>query len=159
MFFRYLFIIITLSSCSGFYALHAKSAIPAELAFIELDEPKNLSESELFEHIDNLIRKQDNNEKKYLLKITITNNSFPVSISKNSDILRNGINFIVNYKLIDKKTQTVISQKNTRLVSSYDTIEGAFMSYVANEKINNNLLKLAAEQIVNDIAIKFYKKS
>ncbi len=130
------------------------SKINEELKFINIITDDSIEGSECYSMLRQLLK--TNNTPKYNLYISITYQEYPLIIS-NFNIVRQGIQENVNFKLIDK-ANVLLLEKNFRLLGAYDIVTALYSSYSESEKIRYDLSVTAAREIQHRLVLFFLKE-
>lgn len=153
-------LIFFLSTC-GFKPIYNDTNIVTEkdksLYAIELDQPNSISEAEFYHHLADILPRKL--PAKYLLKAQFNYSSTPIALQKNSDILRQTINNITNYQLLDIKTGKEVTAGHFRTISSYNAALSPFAAYVENQAALENMMKQVAEEMRLRLILYFKSKS
>ncbi|MGI4776203.1 MAG: hypothetical protein ACRYE9_04715 [Janthinobacterium lividum] len=146
---------LILSSC-GFVPILSNDFPDREsLGAIEVTPINSIEGAELRHHLVALLPKSD--VIRYKLDIQITSSIMPNIIQKNSDIIRENINQIVSYSLIDISSGITLTTNQFAQTSSYNSIYNPYGSSVEQEFTRINLAKCGAEEIRRRLILHFGK--
>lgn len=84
---------------------------------------------------------------KYRLYITLKKNTSPAAIEKDRSITRYNVSIIASYALKHRDNNKLISKGTLRVVSSYDSLDSRFSTFVAEDKTTSNAIQELAEQL------------
>jgi hypothetical protein len=150
--------LLCLSSC-GFRPLYAKhntsSVTNNTLAQIELREPTgSLDNFYLYNSLRDLLAGFDAKlDKPYLLTAHVEFNNSYNMIQPNSDVLRQNIKAIVNYRLTKKDRDLLLISGNFELFASCNSAAFPYSSLLIVQDTYKNLSISAAREILHKISI------
>lgn len=159
---NYLSILVCLcmvASCSLKPVYYSKYNVPElnQLNAIEVEQINSIEGAEFLYHLSNILPKDTSLRAKYLLKISLSTTKLPSVIQKNSDVLWEIINQIVQYRLIDINTGKEVTSGRFSHKTSYNINSLVYSSYVESETANQDLTKQAAEEIIARLIVYFEK--
>jgi hypothetical protein len=93
---------------------------------------------------------------KYLLKFDISKNINSTYTTQTGSSGRNRVTINVNYVMTDIVTKKIIVNNDISLSENYDITSNRYASHKMEEYKVNNLLKIIAKDIRNDIIQQFY---
>lgn len=142
-------LLIFLSSCSSFSPLYGKNQYERSLERVEIEDIEGINGSEIYYHLSKLLG--DSRDTKYSLRIkAVSENSYPLAISGESELVKQNISQQYSYSLTDKQNGKTLDAGHIRIVGSYNVIDNSFHSYT-NEKFTK---KNVAQNIAEEIRVK-----
>ncbi|MDX1924700.1 MAG: hypothetical protein SFT91_05735 [Rickettsiaceae bacterium] len=159
---RLIFLVLfLLSSCHGI-----SSEVSKELSSIEVNfENHTPDEYEFSTHLSRLLNTDHSRPKRYKLKIDFAKSNSVLAIQKDTDSVRNTLEFNVYYKLYEINPESyIISQSKPilsgrfRNVSSYNTLFSPYSTEVEMNKNSSDLYLASAEELKRRLLIFFGKK-
>ena len=96
------------------------------------------------------------NDAKYLLKIDISKNINSTYITETGSSGRNRVTISVHYIMEEIASDNIIASNNVSLSENYDITSNRYASHKMEEYKINNLLKIIAKDIRNEIIQQFY---
>lgn len=135
--------LLLLSSC-GFKSVYSDKDI-SQFNSIEIEPILSIAGAELYYQLSNIMPKKVT--AKYLLKIKISYATTPVVIKKDSDVLRDTVNQVIEYSLYDIETNKQLTAGKFKQLSSYNTTFSAYASYIERESALESLTRYAAEEL------------
>ncbi len=141
----------------GFKPVYStKSLASNQLKLIEVEPIESIDGAEFYFYLSQIM--PNSHSTKYLLKVQFTATNTPLALQKNSDILRQTINQLIHYQLIDKETNKEVTTGKFKNISSYSTTTSPYATYVDGEMASQNLSKNAAEEIHSRLILYFADK-
>lgn len=148
-----IFLMITglISSCS--FDDKISTYIGTELCSVEIlltDESTAQKAEQNFHFVENakkLFCKMNNLDKKYILEVSFTEEKQPLILQENSDILRENIEILTKYSLLEKKSGKKIHHGKFRLVSSYNTLFSPYSTHLEENDACIYLYRSVAEEL------------
>lgn len=155
---RYIFIIFILlfvNNCNlkPVYSEKYNSKVDKDLGAIEVEPIKTIEGAEFFHRLTTIL--PQNGKAKYLLKAELAIASMPATIEKNSNVLREYINQLVRYKLIDIESRKVLIEEKFYQTTSYNAIFAPYATSVEKDKTEIDFAYAAAEEIRNRLILYF----
>lgn len=150
-------VLLLLTSCN-LRPVYSTKYNPQELSqfnAIAIEAVNSIEGAELVYHLSYLLPRQSGTKVKYLLKIEFANKRLPSVIQKNSDTLREMIEQIVNYKLVDVQSDKVVTAGQFNHISTYSIDSAVYSSYTLGELELEQLTKRAAEEILARLILHF----
>jgi hypothetical protein len=139
-----------LNSC-GFnvmYKANSNSSYCQELAAIQIKDVRSRVNQELKNDLIDIFNYDNMKvEPKYLLSLTINKEISPTFINYTGASGRNHIILRVKYELRDISTMEILANGESSVSDDFNIETRRFGNYIAEEHIQSNLLKLAAEDI------------
>lgn len=153
-------LLFVLASC-GFQAIYHDDAkdkdsyIP-ELAAIRIQKHRTRLDQELKNNLYDLLNPDyAKAEPKYLLVLTTVKSVYPTFITATGASGRNKVTITVNYELKSLENGEVLGAGSTFVNDNYDVSENRYGTYIADEYIQMNLTKVAAQNIRNSLVNDF----
>lgn len=139
-------LIMFLSSCSSFAPLYGKGGVESKLTQIEIEDIDSIIGSEIYFHLSKMTGYTSNTI--YSLKVKpISENSYPIAISDESELVKQSIVQLYSYSLIDKQNGKILDSGRIRIVGSYNVLEDSFHSYTNEKFTKKNMAQNIAEEI------------
>lgn len=151
---RLLVLLFLFSGC-GLRPLYSNSSYNKHLSHIQVEPITSIAGAELYHNLLNLFPLSNN--PKYLLRIKFKPSVSLSAIDKSAVVLRESVDEIVEYKLLDKATGKVLDYGTFNNNLSYSKNLSAYTSYVEEEKSLENLTRYAAEEIRIRLMLYFEK--
>lgn len=153
------FLLLLVSSCNlkPVYNTRYNSKIDIDLEAIEVEPIKTIEGAEFYYRLTSILPGQG--KAKYLLKTEIVAATMPATIEKNSNVLREYINQLVKYKLIDIETNQILIEEKFYQNTSYNTIFAPYATNVERDATGIDLAHAAAEEIRNRLILYFTRNN
>jgi hypothetical protein len=148
--------IFSLSSCGlrpVYSEKHYNKQASDNLSAIDVEQVGSIQGAEFYHRLISILPQKL--ETKYLLRAQFTEVVTPTIIEKNSNILRESINQLIKYQLIDITTDKVLISDQFHQTTSYNTIFMPYAASVEREKTGIELAHQAAQEIRNRLIIYF----
>jgi|GEM_PF-3309017 hypothetical protein len=141
-----------LTGC-GFTAVHQQSnVLNDEIAAVSLEiQHPDCMQTRLGQILEKSLLKTLNpaeiaNDAKYKLSLEYQEGQGISASNTDGTIVRKNVEVIVNYRLIDNVSGTVVASGQQKVVDSYDTVTSQYANYVAYQKLlERNAVNLAAQ--------------
>ncbi len=148
--------LLLLSSCN-LRAVYNQSSSPAinQLNAITIQDINSVAGTELVYHLSSLLPRKHGVKVKYILNIEFSNNKSPSILQKNSDSLREIVDQVVRYKLIDIQTNRTVTEGKFNHITTYRVDSAVYSSYTLGELGVEELTKRAAEEIISRLILYF----
>ncbi|QWB86223.1 hypothetical protein JRD95_00269 [Rickettsia parkeri] len=156
---RFLFVIIIfflMSSCNLKPVYSEKYSRNNDLEAIEVEPIRTIEGAEFYHRLTSILPQKA--QAKYLLKVKLIATTMPATIEKNSNVLREYINQLVRYKLIDIESQKVLIEEKFYQNTSYNAIFTPYATNVERDKTGIDLAYQAAEEIRSRLIVYFTRK-
>ncbi|AFD19253.1 MAG: hypothetical protein AB8U78_00085 [Rickettsia slovaca] len=156
---RSLFVIIIfflMSSCNLKPVYSEKYSRNNDLEAIEVEPIRTIEGAEFYHRLTSILPQKA--QAKYLLKVKLIATTMPATIEKNSNVLREYINQLVRYKLIDIESQKVLIEEQFYQNKSYNAIFTPYATNVERDKTGIDLAYQAAEEIRSGLILYFTRK-
>ncbi|HJD54763.1 MAG TPA: hypothetical protein LFW11_05445 [Rickettsia endosymbiont of Proechinophthirus fluctus] len=156
---RSLFVIIIFfltSSCNLKPVYSEKYSRNNALEAIEVEPIRTIEGAEFYHRLTSILPQKA--QAKYLLKVKLIATTMPATIEKNSNVLRENINQLVRYKLIDIESQKVLIEEKFYQNTSYNAIFTPYATNVERDKTGIDLAYQAAEAIRSRLILYFTRK-
>lgn len=156
---RSLFVIIIFcltSSCNLKPVYSEKYSRNNDLEAIEVEPMRTIEGAEFYHRLTSILPQKA--QAKYLLKVKLIATTMPATIEKNSNVLREYINQLVRYKLIDIESQKVLIEEKFYQNMSYNAIFTPYATNVERDKTGIDLAYQAAEEIRSRLILYFTRK-
>ncbi|WP_016916965.1 hypothetical protein [Rickettsia honei] len=156
---RSLFVIIIfflMSSCNLKPVYSEKYSRNNDLEAIEVEPIRTIEGAEFYHRLTSILPQKA--QAKYLLKVKLIATTMPSTIEKNSNVLREYINQLVRYKLIDIESQKVLIEEKFYQNTSYNAIFKPYATNVERDKTGIDLAYQAAEEIRSRLILYFTRK-
>jgi len=160
-------LLLSLYSC-GFQVIYKEqknnpdASYVDELAAIRIKKDRTRLSQELKNNLYDLLNPDYvKAEPKYFLSFTVLKSSSPTFITITGASGRNRVTLDVAYELKDLESGETISTGTTSVNDNYDVTEKRYGTYVAEEYIQDNLTKIAAQNLRNSLVndfIELHKK-
>ena len=148
--------LLTLSAC-GFTPVYSKESITYNPLYgIEVAPISTPEGAEFYHYLTTLMPSRGNI--KYRLNVSFTYSFSPIAIQKNSDIIRENIIQYIQYKLVDAKTNNVVTGGTFKHMTSYNSSFSPYGSDVEKNFNSTNLTKFSAEEIRRRLILYFTDK-
>lgn len=128
-----------------------------KLRAIEIQPINSVEGAEFSYHLTNILPPSEGIKAQYTLKVQFVNQKAPSILQKNSDILREAINQVVSYQLIDLQSNKAVASGKFNHLTSYSMDSAAYSSYMIGEGELELLTKQAAEEILKRLILYFTK--
>ncbi|MFV0250565.1 MAG: hypothetical protein AB8U53_02260 [Rickettsia aeschlimannii] len=156
---RSLFVIIIfflMSSCNLKPLYSEKYSRNNDLEAIEVEPIGTVEGAEFYHRLTSILPQKA--QAKYLLKVKLIATTMPATIEKNSNVLREYINQLVRYKLIDIESQKVLIEEKFYQNTSYNAIFTPYATNVERDETGIDLAYQAAEEIRSRLILYFTRK-
>ncbi len=156
---RSLFVIIIfflMSSCNLKPVYSEKYSRNNDFEAIEVEPIRTIEGAEFYHRLTSILPQKA--QAKYLLKVKLIATTMPATIEKNSNVLREYINQLVRYKLIDIESQKVLIEEQFYQNTSYNAIFTPYATNVERDKTGIDLAYQAAEEIRSRLILYFTRK-
>lgn len=157
---RSLFIIIIfflMSSCNLKPVYSEKYNRSNDLEAIEVEPIKTIEGAQFYHRLTSILPQKA--EAKYLLKAELIGATMPATIEKNSNVLREYINQLVKYKLIDIESQKILIEEKFYQNTSYNAIFTPYATNVERDETEIDLAYQAAEEIRSRLILYFSRNT
>ncbi|AFC69371.1 hypothetical protein A3305_03870 [Rickettsia amblyommatis] len=155
---RSLFVIIIfflMSSCN-LKPVYSEKYRNNDLEAIEVAPIRTIEGAEFYHRLTSILPQKV--QAKYLLKVKLIATTMPATIEKNSNVLREYINQLVRYKLIDIESQKVLIEEKFYQNTSYNAIFTPYATNVERDETGIDLAYQAAEEIRSRLILYFTRK-
>ncbi|WP_064429367.1 hypothetical protein [Rickettsia sp. Tenjiku01] len=156
---RSLFVIIIfflMSSCNLKPVYSEKYSRNNDLEAIEVEPIRTIEGAEFYHRLTSILPQKA--QAKYLLKVKLIATTMPATIEKNSNVLREYINQLVRYKLIDIESQKVLIEEKFYQNMSYNAIFTPYATNVERDKTGIELAYQAAEEMRSRLILYFTRQ-
>ncbi|MFV9929803.1 MAG: hypothetical protein AB8U82_02575 [Rickettsia endosymbiont of Haemaphysalis japonica] len=156
---RSLFVIIIfflMSSCNLKPVYSEKYSRNNDLEAIAVEPIRTIEGAEFYHRLTSILPQKA--QAKYLLKVKLIATTMPATIEKNSNVLREYINQLVRYKLIDIESQKVLIEEKFYQNTSYNAIFTPYATNIERDKTGIDLVYQAAEEIRSRLILYFTRK-
>ncbi|XVN41658.1 MAG: hypothetical protein RCO49_03955 [Rickettsia endosymbiont of Argas persicus] len=155
---RYLFVIFLLLFISGcnlrpVYDTRYSSKVDKDLEAIEIEPIKTIEGAEFYHRLTTILPQKT--KAKYVLKAELLGITMPATIEKNSNVLREYINQLVRYKLIDIESNKILIEEKFYQTTSYNAIFTPYATSIERDKTAIDLANAAAEEIRSRLILYF----
>jgi hypothetical protein len=160
---RYLFIVLLLLFVSGcnlkpvYDTEYSNSEVVKNLESIEVESIKTIEGAEFYHRLTIILPQKT--KAKYILKAELAGATTPATIEKNSNVLREYINQLVKYQLVDIESQKVLIKEKFYQSTSYNSIFTPYASSVERDETGIDLAYAAAEEIRRRIILYFTRNN
>ncbi|ABV84530.1 hypothetical protein [Rickettsia massiliae] len=127
-----------------------------DLEAIEVEPIRTIEGAEFYHRLTSILPQKA--QAKYLLKVKLIATTMPATIEKNSNVLREYINQLVRYKLIDIESQKVLIEEQFYQNTSYNAIFTPYATNVERDATGIDLAYQAAEEIRSRLILYFTRK-
>ncbi|AEV91902.1 hypothetical protein Rsl_282 [Rickettsia slovaca 13-B] len=145
-----------MSSCNLKPVYSEKYSRNNDLEAIEVEPIRTIEGAEFYHRLTSILPQKA--QAKYLLKVKLIATTMPATIEKNSNVLREYINQLVRYKLIDIESQKVLIEEQFYQNKSYNAIFTPYATNVERDKTGIDLAYQAAEEIRSGLILYFTRK-
>ncbi|EAA25699.1 hypothetical protein rsib_orf465 [Rickettsia sibirica 246] len=145
-----------MSSCNLKPVYSEKYSRNNDLEAIEVEPIRTIEGAEFYHRLTSILPQKA--QAKYLLKVKLITTTMPATIEKNSNVLREYINQLVRYKLIDIESQKVLIEEKFYQNTSYNAIFTPYATNVERDKTEIDLAYQAAEEIRSRLILYFTRK-
>lgn len=155
LFFKIIIYSFFLSAC-GFKSLYNQkdySHLDNNLNAIEIEFPSTIEGQEFYHSLSSILPKKSSI--RYILKVNFSSHSFPLAIQRNSDTLIQSIQYMVEYKLFDINTKTILTSGQLKQFNSYNTTFSPYATSLEQLNAAENLARFSAEEIRNRLVLYF----
>ncbi|AFE52634.1 hypothetical protein MA5_02280 [Rickettsia prowazekii str. GvV257] len=156
---HFLFLIILcclMSSCNLKSVYSEKYSRNKDLEAITVEPIRTIEGAEFYNRLTRLLPQKA--KAKYLLKAELSVTTMPATIEKNSNVLREDINQLVRYKLIDIESQKILIEEKFCQNTSYNAIFTPYATNVERYGTGIGLAYQAAEEIRSRLILYFIRK-
>ncbi|KJV81402.1 hypothetical protein N7281_00270 [Rickettsia hoogstraalii] len=155
---RSLFVVIIffLMSCNLKPVYSEKYTRNNDLEAIKVEPIRTIEGAEFYHRLTSILPQKA--KAKYLLKAELIATTMPATIEKNSNVLREYINQLVRYKLIDIESQKVLIEEKFYQNTSYNAIFTPYATNVERDETGIDLAYQAAEEIRSRLILYFTRK-
>lgn len=160
---RYLFIVLLLLFVNGcnlkpvYDTEYSNSEVVKNLESIEVESIKTIEGAEFYHRLTIILPQKT--KAKYILKAELAGATTPATIEKNSNVLREYINQLVKYQLVDIESQKVLIKEKFYQSTSYNSIFTPYASSVERDETGIDLAYAAAEEIRRRIILYFTRNN
>lgn len=160
---RYLFIVFLLLFVNGcnlkpvYNTEYSNSEVVKNLESIEVEPIKTIEGSEFYHRLTSILPQKT--KAKYILKAELAGATTPATIEKNSNVLREYINQLVIYQLVDIENQKILIKEKFYQSTSYNSIFTPYASSVERDETGIDLAYAAAEEIRSRIILYFTRNN
>jgi len=152
----FIFILLSFSSCTNRFNIDATLA--NQLASISLDFPEETIEAyELQNHLQKILN-TGLQGKKYRLEIRVNKTSSDSVVQKDSEVLRQNVEFNVWYQLYKLDDSNPIYKGKFRQISSFNTSFSPYSTNVEYEAAKISLARSCAEELRRKLIL-FFKRT
>jgi hypothetical protein len=128
-----------------------------EITNVEIEEIDSIIGSEIYHQLSRLIKAGSNT--KYSLKVRlVSDNSYPLAISDDSELVKQDISQQYYYELVDKQDGNILDSAKFRIVGSYNVLDSSFNSYTNEKFTKKNIAHNVAEEIHMRLMLYFASK-
>lgn len=156
-----LLIIFLLNACGlkpVYSEKHPRMQVIRELESIIIEPSPSIQGAEFYHRLVSILPHL--REAKYLLKIQFLDiRNIPTTMGKSSDVLRNTINQIIQYQLIETSTNKILVSDKFDQSISYNTILKPYAVSVERDKTEIDLAYQVAEELRNRLILYFTQKA
>ncbi|MFK8040371.1 MAG: hypothetical protein AB8B67_03445 [Rickettsiaceae bacterium] len=125
------------------------------LSLIEIESINSIAGTGLYQALNNMIK--HNNVKKYKLIISLSDETNAAALQKNSDIIMQSVNQVVQYQLVDINTQKELTSGSFNYSTTYSLGFTEYANYIHSQNTIDNLTQDAAKEIISRLIIYFAK--
>jgi len=156
---RYLFIVFLILFVNGcnlkpvYDTKYTNNKTIKDLEAIEVEAIKTIEGAEFYHRLTSILPQKT--KAKYLLKAELVAATMPATIEKNSNVLREYINQLVRYKLIDIESNEILIQEKFYQTTSYNAIFTPYATNIEKEETGIDLAYAAAEEIRSRLILYF----
>ena len=146
--------IFSLTSC-GFKPIYKKQSNPTNnfLQRIEIIPISSPDGADYYNHLNNILPPSSN--PKYNLETTLSYEKDYSIIQRNSDVLREVVTIKVSYKLIESKTQKLVTSGYFTRLASYGTNFSPYSNQTNQQETQRLLAIMSAEEVRNRVILFF----
>lgn len=146
--------IFSLTSC-GFKPIYKTQSNPTNnfLQSIEITPIASPDGADYYNHLKNILPTEQ--KPKYKLETTLSYIKDYSIIQKNSDVLREVVTIKVSYKLLDSKTQKLVTSGYFSRLASFSTNFSPYSNQTNQQEIQKLLAIMSAEEVRNRIILFF----
>jgi hypothetical protein len=152
-----IFISILLEGCSGFKPLYQKNndykIQNSPYSFVIESDNQEYASYMYNSIIDNIGIYNISNIEKYNIYIKISSKNVDSLIAKNTDVIRQIVQYEADYKISLKDTKKVIKTGSIKLNTSYNTAKSPFATYVNLQKESENIINTLSRKIITEISV------
>ena len=145
-----------MSSCNLKPVYSEKYSRNNDLEAIEVEPIRTIEGAEFYHRLTSILPQKA--KAKYLLKAELISTTMPATIEKNSNVLREYVNQLVGYKLIDIESQKVLIEERFYQNTSYNAIFTPYATNVEKDRTGIDLAYQAAEEIRSRLILYFARK-
>jgi len=146
-----------MSSCNLKPVYSEKYNRSNDLEAIEVEPIKTIEGAQFYHRLTSILPQKA--EAKYLLKAELIGATMPATIEKNSNVLREYINQLVKYKLIDIESQKILIEEKFYQNTSYNAIFTPYATNVERDETEIDLAYQAAEEIRSRLILYFSRNT
>lgn len=140
------FCLFLLSSCSFLKPLYGSGGLEEKLGQVEIEEIYSIIGSEIYFQLKKIMGRASS--AKYSLEIKgIGDTSYPLAISKGSELVKQNVSQQYMYILKDKSDGKILDSGRVRIVGSYNVMKDSFNSYTNEKFTKKNMAQNVAEEI------------
>jgi hypothetical protein len=151
-----LIILLMLTACSNFAPIHNKDAAFEEfLSSIEIEEVETLENTNLYHHLSKLFG--TSRDTKYILTLQLEDKVSPLVITTHANVLKQNVDQICEYKLVDKSSGVLLLKGRAHLVGSYDSTTEPYTSYTHEQYAKKSITQTTAEELRMRLMLYFLK--
>lgn len=146
--------IFSLTSC-GFKPIYKKQSNPTNnfLQSIEIIPISSPDGADYYNHLNNILPPSSN--PRYNLETTLSYGKDYSIIQRNSDVLREVVTIKVSYKLIESKTQKLVTSGYFTRLASYGTNFSPYSNQINQQETQRLLAIMSAEEVRNRVILFF----
>lgn len=142
-----LFVFLAGCSFTPLFTEQNQQDVLKQTAYIRIDPISDIDGVKLKELLSARLKTDQQQEKKYKLKITLTEKTIgDVSIQTTSFSSRSRLILTADYQLIDIKTKQILDSGSTNIGQSYN-LTTPYSTYIAKKKAKDNLIKVLSDNI------------
>ncbi len=145
-----------MSSCNLKSVYSEKYSRNNDLEAIKVEPIRTIEGAEFYHHLTRILPQKA--KAKYLLKAELSATTMPATIEKNSNILREDINQLVRYKLLDIESQNILIEETFCQNTSYNAIFTPYATNVERYGTGIDLAYQAAEEIRSRLILYFIRQ-
>lgn len=160
---RYLFIVSLLLFVNGcnlkpvYDTKYNNIQVVENLEAIKIEPITTIEGTEFYHRLTSILPQKT--KTKYILKVELAGTTMPATIEKNSNVLREYINQLVKYQLIDIENQKILIKEKFYQSTSYNAIFTPYASSIEKDKTGIDLTYAAAEEIRSRLILYFTRNN
>lgn len=138
---------LLLSSCklTSVYSKQNFCETQAELASLQIEVPRSELGTEFATSFTNLSHSRE--PYRFTLKISFEVENITLAIEENSDIVREGVELVTYYELLDQENGKTLLKSSFRNLSGFNTISTGYESFIEKQSVQKHLVKHSANEV------------